>query len=63
MEDSIENIGIIIKLYSLNIKNVISCLEGNMNEIYKELSSEDLSKYFVASLAFYIRHIPTLEGI
>lgn len=54
------NIEIINKLYSLCINNVISCLEGNKRKIYNFLSSEDLCKFFVRCLSFYVKYLPML---
>lgn len=59
----IKNIQIINKLYSLCIKNIISCLEGNMEQIYILLSSEDLCRFFIKCLSFYVQYLPLLEGI
>ena len=60
ISDDIDNITIINKLYSLCIKNVISCLEGNMEQIYNLLSSEDLCRFFVNCFSFYVRYLPIL---
>ncbi len=56
-----ENVGVINKLYSLCVNNVISCLEGNRRKIYNFLSSEDLSRFFVKCLSFYVKYLPLLE--
>jgi hypothetical protein len=58
LEASYKNILIIFSLYSSNIKNVISCLEGNIGPIFESLSSDVLCKYFVRVLSFYIRYLP-----
>ncbi len=50
----------IFHLYSSNIKTVISCLEGNVPEIYENLSTSNLCQYFVKIVEFFITHLPTL---
>ncbi len=50
----------IFQLYSSNIKTVISCLEGNVPQIYESLSTPNLCLYFVKVVEFFITHLPTL---
>lgn len=58
-----KNLVNIFHLYSSNIKIVISCLEGNVPQIYENLSSPNLCLYYVKLVQFFITHVPTLEGI
>jgi hypothetical protein len=48
--------------FAMNIKNCISCLQGNHEKIRASLITDDLCSYYVDTFALFIQHVSNEKG-
>lgn len=56
-----ENISQLKEFFACNIRNCISCLQGNHEEIRKSLVVDDLPNYYIHVFTLFVRELPN-EG-